>query len=63
MDKRQERLNQQLNDLEETFFKHVADDNDQLEQIKQRGDHGQQDGHSSAVKEHPVNGSAVNTNT
>jgi hypothetical protein len=28
VDKRQERVNQQLNDLEETFFKHVADDND-----------------------------------
>jgi len=41
VDKKQERLNQQLNDLEETFFKHVADDNDQLEQIKQRGDYGQ----------------------
>lgn len=30
-DKKQEKLNQQLNDLEEAFFKHVADDTDQLE--------------------------------
>lgn len=37
-DKKAEKLNGFLNDLEENFFKHVADDNEHLEQIKQRGD-------------------------
>jgi len=30
-DKKQEKLNQQLNDLEEHFFKHVSEDNEHLE--------------------------------
>ena len=30
-DKKAEKLNTYLNDLEENFFKHVADDNEQLE--------------------------------
>lgn len=33
-DKKAEKLNVFLNDLEENFFKHVAEDGEQLEQIK-----------------------------
>jgi hypothetical protein len=29
-DKKQEKLNQHLNDLEENFFKHVADDTEHM---------------------------------
>lgn len=36
-EKKQEKLNQYINDLEENFFKHVADDSEHLEQIRQRG--------------------------
>ena len=36
-DKKQEKMNQFLNDLEEGFFKQVADDKDPLDAIKQRG--------------------------
>lgn len=39
-DKKAEKMNVFLNDLEENFFKHVAEDNEQLEQIKQRGEDG-----------------------
>lgn len=35
--KQQEVLSSQLNELEETFFGHVADDSEHLEAIKQRG--------------------------
>lgn len=38
-EKKQEKMKQYLTDLEENFFKHVADDNEDLEKIKQRGDH------------------------
>lgn len=38
VDKKAEKMNQFLNDLEEQFFKHVADDQEQLQIIKQRGD-------------------------
>lgn len=37
-DKKVEKMNQYLHDLEEGFFKHVAEDNDALNTIKQRGD-------------------------
>ena len=37
-DKKAEKLNTFLNDLEENFFKHVAEDGEQLEQIKLRGE-------------------------
>lgn len=43
-----------LNDLEENFFKHVADDSEHLEQIKQRGDNsevGNRNIEASAQKE------------
>lgn len=43
-DKKAEKLNTYLNDLEENFFKHVAEDSEQLEQIKQRGE---QDGNKN----------------
>jgi hypothetical protein len=39
-DKKVEKMNQYLHDLEEGFFKHVADDNDSLQQIKKRGNDG-----------------------
>lgn len=38
MEKRQQQLTQQLTELEEGFFKHVAEDAEQLQQIKRRGD-------------------------
>lgn len=38
-DKKAEKMNQMLHDLEETFFKHVAEDQDALAAIKQRGAH------------------------
>lgn len=38
-DKKAEKMNQMLNDLEENFFKHVAEDQDALATIKQRGAH------------------------
>lgn len=40
MDKRQQMLQQQLEELEQGFFKHVAEDQDQLSAIKKRGDGG-----------------------
>jgi len=43
IDKKQEKLNHQLNDLEEYFFKHVADDNEHMAAIKQRGDNLNED--------------------
>ena len=39
LDKRVEKMQNYLNDLEEQFFKHVAEDQDQLATIKQRGAH------------------------
>ena len=39
MDKKAEKMNQMLHDLEESFFKHVAEDQDALAAIKQRGAH------------------------
>ena len=39
LDKKADKMNQFLNDLEENFFKHVAEDGDALATIKQRGAH------------------------
>lgn len=39
LDKKAEKMQNYLNDLEEQFFKHVAEDQDQLATIKQRGAH------------------------
>lgn len=37
-EKKAEKLQNYLNDIEENFFKHVAEDGEQLEHIKQRGE-------------------------
>lgn len=36
LDKKLEKIGQQLTDLEENFFKNVSEDSEHLEQIKQR---------------------------
>jgi hypothetical protein len=45
-DKRAQQLQQQLNELEEGFFKHVAEDPEQLSAIKRRGDGGAAEVHA-----------------
>ena len=41
-DKKAEKMNQYLNELEEKFFSQVSTDEQDLVQIKQRGDHVQE---------------------
>jgi len=45
-DKKAQQLQQQLNELEEGFFKHVAEDPEQLNAIKKRGDGGAAEVHA-----------------
>lgn len=51
VDKKQEKMNAYLNELEESFFKSVSDGNsDQMHIIKQRGDNLNDDSHISPHK-------------
>jgi len=47
-DKKAEKMNQIINDLEEKFFTEVSKDDD-IHQIKQRGAHYEDHSHPSAV--------------
>ncbi len=52
-DKKAEKMNQYLNELEEKFFSQVSTDEQDLVQIKQRGDHVQENYSSQKPVQQP----------